>query len=422
VRNVALRDHGDLSLTIGGTGVQFHRDAVILEPLKESATMDFSFSEEQEAIRDTARRFAADRLAPAYKTCEEALSLDRDVVAEMGALGLIAGDSPVEYGGLGLDSVTVGIIIEELAQGDLNAAYVQVLGSLIAQVIAAHATKAAAQEWIPKIVAGEALAALALTEPGGGSDAANLRLRAEADGAGGYVLNGEKTSISLADQADVAVVFARTGGEGARGVSAFLTPLNVTGLSRTRFDDLGSGAVGRGSLFFDSVRVPADMMLGDEGGGFRQVMQGFDYSRALIGLQCMGAARASMDETWAYVTQREAFNRPLAQFQGVSFPLAEAEARYKATRLVCFETLWRRDAGLPHTSEAAMSKWMGPKTAVDILHDCLLLNGHMGYAKDLPHQQRLRDVIGLEIGDGTAQIMKMIIAREKAGRVTVQHG
>jgi len=384
--------------------------------------MDFSFSPEQDAIRDTARRFAQDRLAPAYKAREDAQCLDRDVVAEMGALGLIAGDSPAEFGGFDLDSVSVGIIVEELSHGDMNAAYVQVLGSLIAQIIATHASEGAAREWVPKIVNGTALAALALTEPGGGSDAANLRLRAESDGDGGFILNGEKTSISLADQADVAVVFARTGGARARGVSAFLTPLDVSGVSRTRFDDLGSGSVGRGSLFFDSVRVPAAMMLGEEGGGFRQVMQGFDYSRALIGLQCLGAARASLDETWAHVSEREAFGRPLAQFQGVSFPLAEAEARYRTTRLICFETLWRRDQGLAHTSEAAMSKWMGPKTSVDIIHDCLLLNGQMGYAKDLPHQQRLRDVIGLEIGDGTAQIMKMIVAREKIGRVVLQHG
>ena len=175
-------------------------------------------------------------------------------------------------------------------------------------------------------------------------------------------------------------------------------------------------------MFFDSVRVPAENMLGDEGEGFRQVMQGFDYSRALIGLMCLGAARASLDETWVYITEREAFGAPLAQFQGVSFPLAEAETMYKAARHICFETLWRRDAGLPHTSEAAMAKWLAPKSSVDIIHQCLLSHGHSGYSRDLPHQQRLRDVIGLEIGDGTAQIMKLIVAREKVGRAAVQYG
>ena len=384
--------------------------------------MEFGFSEEQEAIRDTARRFAADKLAPGYKAREESGVIDRALVREMGALGLIAADMPEEFGGVGLDSVSAGIIIEEIAYADLSVAYIQLLGSLIGRILADHAPPELARKWLPKIVSGETLIALGLTEPRGGSDAANLQLIATPDDKGGYVLNGEKTSISLSDQADVSVIFARTGDAGARGVSAFFVPLNVDGVTRTRFDDLGSAAVGRGSLFFDEVRVPGSAMLGEEGGGFIQVMGGFDYSRALIGLQCLGPARASLDETWPHIAEREAFGRPLAQYQGVSFPLAEAEARYRSVRLLCYETLWRRDTGQPHTAEAAMVKWLGPKTAVDIIHQCLLTQGHAGYSRDLPHQQRLRDVIGLEIGDGTAQIMKLIIAREKIGRVAVQYG
>ena len=385
--------------------------------------MEFGFTEEQLAIQDTARRFAREKLAPGYRAREESGSIDRALVQEMGSLGLIAGDLPAEFGGLGLDSTSIGIVVEEICHADLNVGYVQVLGSLNSQIIGAHARPELAREWIPRIVAGETLVALALTEPRGGSDAAHLQLRAERDG-GGYMLNGEKTSISLSDQADIAVVFARTGApeDGARGVSAFLVPLDSPGISRTRFDDLGSEAVGRGSLHFDNVRVPAANMLGDEGGGFRQVMSGFDYSRALIALQCIAAARASLDETWPHVAEREAFGRPLAQYQGVSFPLAEGEAHYKSVRLLCYETLWRRDTGQPHTSEAAMVKWLGPKIALDIIHQCLLTHGHAGYSRDLPHQQRLRDVIGLEIGDGTAQIMKLIVAREKIGRVAVQYG
>lgn len=385
--------------------------------------MEFGFTEEQLAIQDTARRFAREKLAPGYRAREESGSIDRALVQEMGSLGLIAGDLPAEFGGLGLDSTSIGIVVEEICHADLNVGYVQVLGSLNSQIIGAHARPELAREWIPRIVAGETLVALALTEPRGGSDAAHLQLRAERDG-GGYMLNGEKTSISLSDQADIAVVFARTGApeDGARGVSAFLVPLDSPGISRTRFDDLGSEAVGRGSLHFDNVRVPAANMLGDEGGGFRQVMSGFDYSRALIALQCLAAARASLDETWPHVAEREAFGRPLAQYQGVSFPLAEGEAHYKSVRLLCYETLWRRDTGQPHTSEAAMVKWLGPKIALDIIHQCLLTHGHAGYSRDLPHQQRLRDVIGLEIGDGTAQIMKLIVAREKIGRVAVQYG
>jgi cyclohexanecarboxyl-CoA dehydrogenase len=170
---------------------------------------------------------------------------------------------------------------------------------------------------------------------------------------------------------------------------------------------LGSHAIGRGSIFFDDVRIPASHLLGDEGMGFVQVMQGFDYSRALIGLQCCATAQASLDESWSYITERQAFGAPLAQYQGVSFPLAEGEGLIAAIRQLCYHTLRLRDADEAHTSEAAMCKWLGPKTAVDVIHQCLLTHGHYGWSLDLPHQQRLRDVMGLEIGDGVTNSVPM---------------
>ncbi len=384
--------------------------------------MDFAFTPEQDAIRDTAERFARDRLAPGYQDRARAGRLDRDLVREMGSLGLIAPDLPEAYGGLGVDGVTGGVVVEAVAHGDFQISYVQLLGALVGRIVCDYASADLAGHWVPKVVAGEALIGLGLTEPRGGTDAANLQLRAVRDG-GTWRINGEKTSISFSDQADVFVVFARTGApdSGARGVSAFLVPGDAKGLTRSRFNDFGTEAVGRGSLFFDDVTVPAANLMGEEGGGFYQVMRGFDYSRALIGLQCIAAARASLDETWAYVQEREAFDRPLAQFQGVSFPLAEGEALLTAARLLCYETLWLRDRGEPHTDKAAMCKWLAPKVSVDTIHDCLLTHGHAGYSTDSPHQQRLRDVIGLEIGDGTAQISKLIIARERVGNIAVQY-
>jgi cyclohexanecarboxyl-CoA dehydrogenase len=381
-----------------------------------------ALSEEQRDFVEVARRFARERIAPGYMARERDGRIDRDLVREMGALGLIGADLPEALGGLGAPSVTTGLAIEAISHADMNVGYVPLLASLNGQIVARHAAPSLASQWIPRIVAGEALFALALTEPRGGSDAANLQLSARRDG-GDYVLNGEKTSISMADQADAAVVFARTGpaDAGARGVSAFLVPMDRPGVSRTRFRDLGSHAVGRGSIFFDDVRIPADHRLAEEGQGFMQVMQGFDYSRALIGLQVCAAAQASLDETWAYIKEREAFRTPLAQFQGVSFPIAEGEGMIAAIRQLCYHTLRLRDEGSPHTAEAAMCKWLGPKTAVDVIHQCLLTHGHYGWSMDLPHQQRLRDVMGLEIGDGTAQIMKLIVARERAGRVAVQY-
>ncbi len=382
--------------------------------------MSATLTEEQRAFQEVAQRFARERLAPGYMAREQAGTIDRVLVREMGSLGLIGADLPERYGGMGASSVTTGVVIEAVSHADINVSYVQLLGSLNGQIVARHASPALAAHWIPRIVAGDALFALALTEPRGGSDAANLALSARRDG-DHYILRGEKSSISMADQADAAVVFARTGDPGAKGVSAFLVPLDLPGIARTRFNDLGSKAIGRGSIFFDDARIPVGNRLAGEGQGFVQVMQGFDYSRALIGLQCCAAAQASLDESWTYITDRQTFGAPIAQYQGVSFPLAEGEGMIAAVRQLCYHTLALRDAGAAHTAEAAMCKWLGPKTAVDVIHQCLLTHGHYGWSLDLPHQQRLRDVMGLEIGDGTAQIMKMIVAREKAGKVSVQH-
>ena len=380
------------------------------------------YTEEQRALRETARRFSRERLRPDYQKREQSERIDRELVREMGRLGLIGTDLPERYGGLGADGVTTGLIIEELAYGDFNVSYVQLMASLMGTLIVRNARPAVIEHWLPLITSGRAIIGLGLSEPRGGSDAANLQLKARRDG-NEYILNGEKTSMSFVDQAEAAVVFARTGRPeaGAHGISAFFVPADLPGIQRTRFNDLGSKIVGRGSLFLDDVRIPADHLLGEEGKGFTHVMQGFDFSRVLIALQCVAAAQASLDESWEYIKEREAFGAPLAHYQGVTFPLAEGETLLAATRELCYHAMALRDAGRPHTAEAAMVKWLGPKTAVEVIHQCLLTFGHYGWSMDLPHQQRLRDVMGLEIGDGTAQIMKLIIARERAGRIAVQY-
>ncbi len=383
--------------------------------------MDFAFTDEQLAIREAVSRYGAERLAPRYMQREKT-GFEPGLIQEMGGLGYIAPEMPEDMGGTGLDAVTSGLIVEEVARHDFNVSYVQLMGSLCATILTRHAQPDLAREVVGQICRGEALVGLGLTEPGGGSDAANLKLRATRKG-DVYVLKGEKASASFAAHMHKIVVFARTGTQEdrAKGISAFLVDMDSPGITRLPYDDLGTKPVGRGSVFFDDVQVPAGRILGDENRGFGQVMQGFDYSRGLIGLQCLGAARASLDETWAYVSEREAFGRRLAKFQGVTEPLAEFETLLEACRLLCFKTLWLRDRGLPHTSEAAMVKWWAPKLSFDCIHQCLITQGHYGYSTDLPHQQRLRDVLGLQIGDGTAQIQKMIISREKVGRVAVPY-
>ncbi|WP_028205391.1 cyclohexanecarboxyl-CoA dehydrogenase [Paraburkholderia nodosa] len=371
------------------------------------------------ALGEHARRFAQGRVAPGFIERDTTRVLDRGLMLEMGEMGFIAPELPEQYGGQGLGCLAAGVIHEEIARADLSLSYINLLASLNGQILAKHAAPEIARPWLERLTQGRALLAIALTEPRGGSDAANLRLKMERVG-DHYVLNGEKTSISAADQADAAVVFARTGSvaDGARGVSAILVPMDLPGVTRNRFDCHGQRAIGRGSIFFENVRVPVDHLLGDEGKGFVQVMQGFDFSRALIGLQVLAVASVSLEETWEYVAQREAFGKPLAAFQGVSHPLAEYATQVEAARLLCLQTLWLKDRGLPHTAEAAMCKWWGPKLAYDVVHQCLLSFGHGGYDRG-PLEQRLRDVLGFQIGDGTAQIMKTIIARSNAGRDAV---
>lgn len=376
-------------------------------------------NEDLRTLADHAQRFAQGRVAPGFLERDRTRVLDRALMREMGQMGFIAPELPEAVGGQGMGCLAAGVIHEAIAAADLSISYINLLASLNGQILAQHGERSVVQPWLDRLIAGEALCAIALTEPRGGSDAANLQLKVERVG-DHYVLNGEKTSISAADQCDIAVVFGRTGSVAsqAHGVTALLVPMDLPGITRNRFDCHGQRAIGRGSLFFENVRVPVDHRLGEENQGFVQVMQGFDFSRALIGLQVLAVARVALDESWDYVAQRQAFGKPLSAFQGVSHPLADFDTQVSAARLQCLQALWLKDQGLPHSAEAAMCKWWAPKLAYDCIHQCLLMFGHGGYDRGLM-EQRLRDVLGFQIGDGTAQIMKTIIARTRAGRQAV---
>ncbi|RFA10461.1 cyclohexanecarboxyl-CoA dehydrogenase [Subtercola boreus] len=379
----------------------------------------FTPTADQQELADSAREFGVRRLAPFYRQREREGAFDRETLREMGRMGLFGMELPEEFGGLGLDAVSAGLVLEALSESDYNIGQLSVTMALAGTIVSRYADPSIAKYWLEGLVAGELLPAIGLTEPGAGSDAATLTMRAERVG-DEWVLSGEKNSVTFAKQAAFAVVWARTGTveSKAKGISAFLVPLDRPGITATEWDDMGGRSAGRGILHFDGVRIPANHLLGDEGRGFMQVMQGFDYSRALIGLQCLAVARISLEETWKAAAERQSFGKPLTSHQGVSFPLAEAEALVHACRLMCLETLWLKDNGLPHTEEAAMCKWWAPKLAFEVVQTCLLTNGHGGYSSELPYEQRLRDVLGLQIGDGTAQIMKLVIARHHAGRET----
>ena len=383
--------------------------------------MDLAFSPEQDELVRTLRHFARRELAPRSAHWDRTGEFPWEAWRRMGELGLLGLRVPEAYGGQAADFLTFGIAMEEIGRGDFSCTYGIQLAGLAGEILGRSGTEEIKTRWLPPTASGLAVVALALTEPGAGSDAANLACRAEHDG-DGYVITGEKSGISLGMAAQAAIVFARTDPGGrARGVTAFVVPLDLPGVSRSPLRDMGTRAIGRAVLAFDHVRLPASHRLGEEGTGFSQVMQGFDYNRIGIALACLGVAQQSVEETMGYVKERRAFGRALARFEGVSFAIAEAATHLEACRWLCYRALWLADQGRPHTKESAMTKWWGPRLAVDTIHQCLLLHGHYGYTDELPFEQRMRDVIGLEIGDGGAEVMKMVVARELMGRESLPY-
>lgn len=383
--------------------------------------MEFAFSPEQEELVRTLRVFARKELSPHSAQWDKSREFPWQIWRQMGELGLLGLRTPAAYGGQEADLLVTGLATEAIARGDLSCTYGIQLAGLAGEIIGRYGGEEVKARWLPPMTRGEAIIALALTEPSVGSDAANLTCRAVREG-GEYVITGEKTGISLGIVAQVAIVFAKTDPKAkARGVTAFLVPLDLAGVTRSPLRDLGSRVVGRAVLSLDQVRIPLSHRLGDEGTGFYQVMEGFDFNRVFIALACLGAAEVSLEETMAYVRERKAFGRPLATFEGVSFPIAEAATHIEAARWLCYRALWLADRRQPYTKEAAMVKWWAPKLSVETIHQCLLLHGHYGYTDELPFERRLRDVMGLEIADGTAEVMKVIVARELMGRESLPY-
>jgi cyclohexanecarboxyl-CoA dehydrogenase len=266
------------------------------------------------------------------------------------------------------------------------------------------------------LASGELLGCLALTEPGAGSDAGALQTRATRV-PGGWRLSGEKTSVSMAPHADVSLVFAQTdAGAGTKGIAAFLVGLDDPSVSRQRFRDPGVRPLGRGSISMEDTFVPDDHLVAEPGTGFRFVMHEFDLSRTVIALMATGPARRALDSAIDYSRQRHSFGKPLAAHQGVSFDLAEHATYVEGVRALAFQTLGLRQAGLPHTAQAAMLKWWAPRVAFEAIQACIVLHGHIGWSDELPLQSLLRDVSGYQIGDGTPHIQKLVIARHLIGR------
>ena len=376
--------------------------------------MDFGFTEEQQMIRDSVRKYAEAELLPHYKRWDRTGEwLPQDYIDKLVGTGLLKLRLPVEYGGQGASFVDCGIVCEEIGRCDHQIRYI--ISNAIHLGEMAHAmAPELREEWIPRIAKGEMMS-LAFTEPGGGADAGNIRTKAVRDG-DDYVITGEKTSITFCGVSKVVFVSARTGKPGPRGLSFFLVPTDLPGVRTSNFERMGQRLDRAGSFFFDEVRVPARNMIGEENTGFIWAMTIIGYNRCFVPLACLGAAQKSLEETIAYLKTRTAFGRPVSKWQAVATEIATAATKLEAARLLCYRGLWKKDQGQRHDDESSMAKWWGVLTANEVLYTCMRLNGHYGWAKDLPHEQRLRDCLGMESADGPREIHQGIIARGLLGK------
>lgn len=380
----------------------------------------FIFNKEHRAFTEVVSRYTQKELADGYLHRATQDEFFWDVYHELGRHGLLGITVSQEYGGQDADAVASGIACETVSRSDFNVAFVLFNSIAVGGLINQAGSQQLREQWLPHVVEGRKLVAFGLTEPESGSDAAALRMTARRV-SHGWVLNGEKTSVSLGMHAHSVVIFARSDSH-HNGVTAFVVPTDVEGVQRSPIHDAGFRPTGRASVAFNEVFVPDDCVLGEVGQGFRLVMRTFDYSRVLLGLMAIGTADAALTMAVEYAKQRHAFGTPIARFQGVSFTIAEHATLLEAAKWLSYRALALRDANVPHTKEASMVKWWAPRIAVQAIHDSIILHGHVGYSEDLPLQQMQRDVAGLEIGDGTPQIQKMIVAREIFGREFLPYG
>lgn len=380
--------------------------------------MNFELDAETIEFAAATREFCEARIIPKAADWDRGITIDKSVYAEMGEIGLLSLRLPEEYGGLNASFERCGAIAYEVGRADVGIS-LMVVNAVMYGELAPLMHESVRAEWTPRIATGSPFA-FTLTESHAGSDAGNIRTTAVRDG-DHYVINGEKVTVTHCGTADVAVVFARTGGPGPSGISAFMVPWDSPGIEKQIYESTGERVTKRGSVFYTDLRVPAINLIGREGGGFREAMRFFDYNRAFLALACIGAAEKSLEELVEHIKTRTAFGHSLAKFQGVTFQVAEIMTRLEAAKLLAWKVLWMRDNNIPHSKEAAMIKWHGIREAYEALHSCVLLSGWPGYGSHLPHERRMRDVMGLELGDGAAEVMKMIVAREVFGRISLPH-
>src|SRR6266511_1563199 len=378
--------------------------------------MDLSLTREQELIRASAREFCEREIAPHAREWDRSETMDREIVAKLAEVGFLGAVLPEKHGGMALDTISYCLVMEELGRVDSSVrGIVSVNLGLVGKTIVRWGTEAQKQEWLPRLVSGEALGCYALTEPEAGSDPASLRTRAERDG-GNWLLSGSKIFITLGSWAGVALVFARSGGEGARGLTCFLVPTDSAGFeARPIKGKLGLRAQDTAELFLDGVRVPDSARLGGEGEGFKVAMSALDNGRISLAAGCVGIAQGCLDACVAYANDRHQFGRPIAQFQLVQELLAEMAVETQAARLLTWQAAALSDSGRPHTLESSVAKYYASEASVRAANAAVQVHGGYGYVDEYPVGKYLRDARVTTLYEGTSQVQKLIIGRALTG-------
>jgi alkylation response protein AidB-like acyl-CoA dehydrogenase len=378
--------------------------------------MDFRPSAEQELIRSSAREFAEREIVPHARDWDRGEEIDRSLVEKLAAAGYLGAGWEEAYGGSELDTLSYALVVEELGKADSSVrGIVSVNVGLVGKTIARFGTEEQKRDWLPKLASGEELGCYALTEPGCGSDAAALVTRAERAG-DGWVLTGSKTFITLGTWASRALVFARTGGEGPRGITCFVVPTSAEGFeSRPIKGKLGLRAQDTAELSLDGVRVPDENRLGELDGGFGVAMSALDVGRISLAAGCVGIAQGCLDACVAYSRERSAFGRPIAGFQLVQELLAEMAVETEAARLLVWRAAALADAHVKHTVESSVAKLYASEVSVRAANSAVQVFGGYGYVDEYPVGKYLRDARVTTLYEGTSQIQKLIIGRALTG-------
>jgi alkylation response protein AidB-like acyl-CoA dehydrogenase len=380
-------------------------------------TLDTRLTSEQLELKKTVEAFAREVVAPAIHAHDEAHTFPYEIVKQMGEMGLFGLPFPEEYGGMGGDYFTLCLALEELGRVDQSVAITLEAGcSLGAMPVYRFGTEEQKQQWLPQLTSGQALAAFGLTEAGGGSDAGATRTTARLED-GQWVINGSKAFItnSGTDITRLVTVTAVTGEQanGRKEISSILVPVPTAGFTaEPAYSKVGWNSSDTHPLSFDDVRVPEENLLGQRGRGYANFLSILDEGRIAISALAVGAAQGCVDESVKYAKQREAFGKPIGQYQAIAFKIARMEARAHMARTAYYDAAAKMLAGLPFKKEAAIAKVVSSEAAMDNARDATQVHGGYGFMNEYPVARHYRDSKILEIGEGTTEVQLMLIARE----------